>query len=307
MKQLRCMKKLLPCFILFLPLLSKGQASVYHPFPDSNAVWRQFTAWYDAGCNCYPCRDYQVYINGDTIINSVTYKSLYWSGTWGPGFCDWAVFSTGSPYVAYRESNKQIWLYHYDLHNEELLYDFNLNVGDTLTTLFSQIIISQVDSILVGSTYRKNYYCSAPSGPSNYMSIIEGIGSTYGMIWSLGPNWQEMYNELICFKQNNQDLFPENVNCTLVDVNVPEIQSQFFFSISPNPASLKQPITFTYHPTSSHQRLTIYNANGAEAGRYALLPNSNKTEIKLHEMASGLYVARLVGEGVSACVKFVME
>src|SRR6266853_1395317 len=75
------MKKLLLSFSLFLFLLTqtKAQTSVYHPFPDSNAVWNQGLG-ISEGCGG-PYRDfsefYSFVFDGDTAINTNQYHKLY--------------------------------------------------------------------------------------------------------------------------------------------------------------------------------------------------------------------------------------
>src|SRR5260221_10439765 len=65
-------------FLLFIVSLSaKGQTNVYHPFPDSDAEWCCWKAYFGActlGPNDYYYSKYQ--LNGKTIINGITYSIL---------------------------------------------------------------------------------------------------------------------------------------------------------------------------------------------------------------------------------------
>src|SRR3954469_22817274 len=83
------MKKLLLVILILGTLSSKAQTSVYHPFPDSNAIWNVSAQ----GC-CFsycpppgsgnPVLDDFIFsysIKGDTIINSVAYLKLYKAGS----------------------------------------------------------------------------------------------------------------------------------------------------------------------------------------------------------------------------------
>ncbi len=56
---------------------AKAQTSVYHPFPDSNAVWNmECYVW--PGCVSQPPFEYFSYtIAGDTVINSATYHKRF--------------------------------------------------------------------------------------------------------------------------------------------------------------------------------------------------------------------------------------
>jgi hypothetical protein len=79
------------------------------------------------------------------------------------------------------------------------------------------------------------------------------------------------------------------------------------FNIYPNPASFNSPFTFTYPSTSAKKEIIIYSIHGKEIARYALPQWSSTQTVKLPQMAGGVYVARMVGEGVSANLKFVVK
>jgi len=72
------MKKIILFLIIcnFFIVIIKAQTNVYHPFPDSNALWREYSGGYQCSC----CSDYQYFITGDTIINSFTYHKIKKSG-----------------------------------------------------------------------------------------------------------------------------------------------------------------------------------------------------------------------------------
>jgi hypothetical protein len=186
------------------------------------------------------------------IINGTSYHNIYMSGTWGP-FCNNASYN--SPSAAIREdASKHIFVYSYFDSLEHLLYDFNLSVGDTLPNPqpyswnpylpYENIIITNIDSVLVGTSYRKAFWCSdstwmgscSSSQCINYVALIEGIGSTYGLFGDLSPNWGEKDDILICFKLNGQDIYPVGQQCTLVPVGINElINSNNVLQVFPNP------------------------------------------------------------------------
>ena len=66
--------------LLFNSVSVFGQANVYHPFPDSGALWRM--RWTEI-CFIppppyYTCNsDYQYILRGDTLINGINYAKLY--------------------------------------------------------------------------------------------------------------------------------------------------------------------------------------------------------------------------------------
>src|ERR1700746_2350414 len=137
------MKKLLLfTFLSFCFISIKAQSWVYHEFPDSNAVWN--VSYQETGVGF--CGEYSYTISNDTIINSVTFKKLNKTGRdfsmtytssappiWN---CDHSI-STPTYYNyagAMREDVLQKKVYYIAMGDttQQLLYDFNLNVGDTL-------------------------------------------------------------------------------------------------------------------------------------------------------------------------------
>jgi hypothetical protein len=76
------MKKSL--FILLIMIVNfesvSCQTGVYHPFPDSNAIWVG-NSWHNAfGENCRIYDEYNLYISGDTTIGLYSYHELYKNG-----------------------------------------------------------------------------------------------------------------------------------------------------------------------------------------------------------------------------------
>lgn len=150
------MKHIILLLLSLFILNVKGQA--YQPFPDSNASW----TFYDHMLmnNTYSLNYYEII--GKTIENGYEYTEL-----------------TGNYLL--REENKKIYRWSQNDQAEYLVYDFNLETGDslTLTTGFGDIItliVSAEDSILVGSTYHRVL-------DFGEFQHIEGIGSTKGPIY----------------------------------------------------------------------------------------------------------------------------
>src|SRR5439155_16874185 len=127
--------------------------------------------------------NYSINNQVDTIISGKTYHKLFttYNLSFITGFCD----GNG---VGYKGATRQ------DINNrkvffispaditEQLLYDFNLQVGDTIKGYLNRFTfmpdtIQSIDSILVGTSFRKTWKL-----PCYNINIIEGIGSTYGLL-----------------------------------------------------------------------------------------------------------------------------
>ncbi|KAB2859079.1 MAG: T9SS type A sorting domain-containing protein [Flavobacteriales bacterium] len=298
-------KKSLLYFFLFLSINSFGQT--YYPFPDSVGVWKQTSSFYE-GSDIH----YALFMNGDTIINSITYNKLYYSDT--PNNID---TDNSNYYGAIRENNKKIYFFPDSIYNiyypeyffcftsyiypypsfteEVLLYDFNVNVGDTVHYPHldsTYIIITWIDSVLVQGEYRKQYNYSysykpmsscQPIGPQNY---VEGIGDINMGLFSIFIWYFENSESLNCFEDD--EVFYSNVsNC--MTVGNEDIKTKESYQIYPNPTSevlfieLDNPIT---------NLIYILDITGKEV--YSTKTIQKTTSIDVSSFKIGLYIVKIV-------------
>ena len=302
------MKNLLSLIITLFAVEAAAQTSVYFPFPDSNAVWN-IAAQACCATDCPPpplpnpvLVDYSFsyFLQGDTVINGTNYHKIYKSSGTAHEHCaiggslnNWWTF--GSSYTgAMRQeiSLKQVYFIQPSSGQECLLYDFSLQVGDTLVNGCSNwglyTIVSSIDSFLIGNSYRKSFGFSM----SPY-TVIEGIGGTCGLT---GPMFPFEYSEnLICFSLNNQTLYPDTVtSCNMIS-QVQEIFNELSFSVSPNPFQ-----TSTELHTGKeflNGELAIYNALGEQVKQQ---PISGQTStIERDRLDGGIYFIKVSKPGGS--------
>ena len=197
---------------------SVGQEYEYVPFPTENATWK--TDMWSWQCNPNTAFCEQVVLGvgqpDNLIINDTVYTGVHLAGITG---------QLGSAVAAIRtvedSVTKKVWMrattgFH---QNEILLYDFNLNVGDTIpfsswdkyqgegNQLVGKIItVHYIDTVIIAQTTRKRFHL-LQDGISSGTKIIEGIGSTCG----LGPGiefWEfEHWWELQCFLQEGAFIY----------------------------------------------------------------------------------------------------
>ena len=212
------------CFFV-IESLCTAQSTIYHPFPTSNSIWREQLGTYQCSC-----KDYQHFISGDTLINGLVYQKIRRSGANLAeniqGFCTSQIVNHFNEYIgAYRNDslNKKVYMVLADSVNEYLLYDFDLKLWDTLhQTLLCgpglELYAISVDSILIGNEFRRRIGFGPVQFFPNYMNghFIEGIGTECGLMGNMGglsfPF--ECCTSLLCFKQNNQTLYPYTNYCS---------------------------------------------------------------------------------------------
>ncbi len=236
--------------LLFVFKTGYGQSNVYHPFPDTSAKWNQMY-WYDytGSPPCQVTSPNIIFLAGDTIISSLHYKKLLGSGY---EYCqlpsdDCCVhYNTYAGAIRQDSVHKKVYYCAVSTTTDRLLYDFNLNIGDTLPTSYNNCCdsnyVSSIDSILIGTTYRKQYHISTgilAGNSTNYVQLIEGIGSTLGLAYQITPGFESGSN-LNCFIQNNVTVYTnpqqQGVGCDL-SIGIKIINRQLTFNISPNPSS----------------------------------------------------------------------
>ncbi len=272
--------------IILLILNFTISAQTYYALPDSNVVWTN--SGLAQGSMKY---NYKFGLVGDTTINNVIYRKLY---------ADYNNFNfnLSGAYVAavIRQQNKIV--YRYYGGTDEILYDFNLVVGDTAKSVsnmgYNKKKVLSVDSIQINGQFRKRW-----NFQDEYW--IEGIGSSIDL---LNPLWYgfDLCRSLLCMShdsiivyqnQNPECLTPLPYDCdgVLNPVSVSEIstagnQTLLFPNPFSNSAVLK---TNEYLQDAT---LTIYDILGQEVFTQT---NINAQEIKINRgnLAAGNYYYKL--------------
>ncbi len=286
-------KLLLAFLIAGFQTLIFGQTNIYHPFPDSAATWKV-----SCGVNADPCYGTWTYnyilTGGDTIIGTYQYKKIYsqLESCSGPNPCYCDPNSAGYVlhyYAAIRNDTiaKKVFIALNGI--DSMLYDFNLNLGDTLrgaNTWLSSVeqcpsTVSSIDSVLCGSHYRKRWITSISN-----CAIIEGIGSTFGIFSPICPPF-ESGCDLNCFSQNNVTLYGNGL-CEPLFIKESNTTPQI--KISPNPTAHDLTISILL-PISEAISFTLYNPLG-QAVKEMRIADFENQEIKMNvdELPAGLYL-----------------
>jgi hypothetical protein len=198
------------CLIGNLSLLA--QTNVYHPFPDSNATW---ASTYD---DINPGYSYdRFYLDGDTIMEGRIYNKVY-------NFINWNQrnFVGG---IRQDTTEKRVYAklssYLYPLYpatvppfqdtSDCLLYDFNLQIGDSIKIpstywFYGYLYVNNIDSTEIEGNYRKYWVLNSNLHPWENSYWIEGIGSLNGLFW---PHYDREFSicNLECMTQDSVQLY----------------------------------------------------------------------------------------------------
>ncbi|NQT77069.1 MAG: hypothetical protein HQ565_05100 [Bacteroidetes bacterium] len=289
-------------FVLLMPFGLQGQ--VYYPFPDSAAVWKVIHYPYPPGPMPAYALHYDNYPFGDTIINDVEYIKLFQLG-FDP---DCSLITYGPYYTgAYRNDtiNRRVYFISESHANEDLLYDFSLEVGDTvpqtyINYAYPHLVVDSIDSILLGDHYRKRFYYYRETWPP--IEVVEGMGAHTGLLEPMEIFEHQHY--LRCFHLNDELLYIYNADscsletdtCLSVNITDPQ-QKDFNVTLFPNPVVDNLSVNIECMDSKTLEfRFFLLNSSGIIQKDIGFKIN-NKT-ISLQDLPSGLYLWYVLKENI---------
>lgn len=250
-------------------------------FTDTSNVW---CAMYNATQVYEP---HYFSFNGDSIINGLTYQKLYGGYLAEP--------------VLIREDTvlqKVYILPNSNIGNdtgtaERLLYDYTLQVGDTITQIHQsdtfRHYVSGIDSVLINNVWHKVWDMSPVTSDQYY--VIEGIGAIRSPWFPAYPVMSLGFYVFSCF--TNADGQPlvapsvgnfDNYNSCLL--NLKSNVSNKNVAVFPNPITNESKIVF--NTTIKSGQLSVFNSIGQKV---IDVPVLNTTEYKIGDKITvqGLY------------------
>lgn len=166
-------------------------------------------------------------VTGDTLINNKTYIKI--GQSMDTTFND---INNTINICAIRELNDQYLIVQAGDTTEYILNDFSASIGDTVAVfnLFNGqefVKVISVDSIPIQGQYRKRMNLEALFFPMlTNESWIEGIGSTYGLIYP-AVQVTDVAFELMCFHENDTTVYNVSPtgNCRYSLVGTDDLES----------------------------------------------------------------------------------
>ncbi|MBN4051299.1 T9SS type A sorting domain-containing protein [bacterium AH-315-M05] len=298
------------------------KAQNYVPFPDSNVAW--IIGWCDVGSMCpgqpmmcWPSSEYQYTLGTDTIIGIYSYKKLYKSGNNisytvinnDPTNCYITSYSYFYGYAgAIRQDipNKKVYFLPPSSSTDTLLYDFDLNVGDTLGPGYlynNNQYVTAIDSTLDKcGMYRKTFYINGSGAP-----YTEGIGSLWGLLEPTEICVCDYSWSMSCFSHAN-DTCVDSSSCQLILNIIQEVTKAVTnIKVYPNPASY-QSINLEYELNQSEEvDISIFDNFGKIVKEINNIPSGfgkHTVVIDVSGLPSGLYLCRLKSGSGHAAAKF---
>ena len=263
-----------------------------------NPEWR-VNRWFGAYGDCIEVQDYVNYLHGDSLIGEHLYKKVMkrgisidtWVGPDPPYNCD-NNYSYHYIEGLVRQEGKKMYINDYG--SDILLYDFDLEIGDTLQPTYvywmDNFVVASIDSILIGDSYRKVFNLIAPWMVNPEEFLIEGIGFG-GAFIDQCPFQAEFPSYLECFTLNDTAYFPEYGAPCELNINVQQHPVHNYFKLYPNPVS--DQLTISYPVNLTINNVTIYNFVGKKVQEQNYTVQNGELFVNMAGLANGLYIIEL--------------
>lgn len=127
--------------------------------------------------------DHRFYFDGDTSIAGKTYFKLYFDRqdtiyNWTTGTLIGYDTTLHHYYGALREESKRFYMTYFYSTQEELIQDFDLQIGDTLSwdICYYPVVVTAVDTVFLGPTPLRRYFLNG----FDHVFVLEGACGTSG-------------------------------------------------------------------------------------------------------------------------------
>jgi len=282
--------------ILFSILTISTFGQDYFPLIQENNTWNVLTVVGSIFDTSYFTTTYK--LTGDTIISSKTYKKLYTSEE--EQAVNWSLWG-----FMREDTDKKVWIRWHSDEEEFLVYDFSIEVGDSVLVGVDNPEYLRVDSISeneINQSQRKKFWLSAINYPSYYTETwIEGIGSNKGICWSGSVLVVGGWYRLLCMYENETLIYsnPNYESCYLI-TEIDELEYPTL-EIFPNPA--KDLLLIKNTENHSITSIILFNANGQMIKQFDKMTD----QFDISGISPGCYSFQIVTETGLITKKLLIE
>ena len=283
------MHTIVKSIIIIMIIISSSNC--YSQFLNDNAIWtvqqNSFGEW--------PSENFfDIRITKDTVIDDIS----------------WKLFDTRSVVATLREENNRVYYrvirhdYSTDAYDEKehLLYDFNLEAGDSLYIQIREPSehnlffwhVQEVDSVEVAGSLKKRMLLTYPYGVQQYW--IEDVGSSYGPLYFHFMTRHEVVFNLHCFRINNLKLYGE---CSYVSSIIEKTINEYPFRYN----GILKSITLNSSILQSGT-INIYTMSGTKILSKKII-DTNVVDVK--HIKSGFYIIEIYAPNFNYSQKLLIK
>lgn len=288
-------------------------------FPDSNYHWNEEHRYWYEPFNFTTGTEGVIYDNGDSLYQGKSYRKLYYKrlirNDWNPAPHNYRRDTVLVGLIRNDKANKKV--YYVDFYvedsvvNEQLLYDFGLQVGDRYPRnfqnnndpLLGDSIVQKIDTIIDPYNIKRAvYYLDTTNLQTS--PIIQGIGNTRGLLINTLYNPFEFYYDFMsCMNINNsykvsfydyRSTFMSIDDCKFYQYTSIENSSKSKINIYPNPTNSKFYINHN-DPNSTFEIINAIGQSEKIKGEF----DGNEWSFDISDFENGIYVLKILSKGSS--------
>lgn len=235
-------------------------------------------------------------INGNVYYNVLTTSDMAYFEPW--------VEDTLSEY----QSRTRTWLlgerngafFERVKDDERKIADFNLTIGDIIFN--TSLVVTDIEYVEIGGALRKKFLTA---NPEDY--VLEGVGSSNGLMYYPGLLGDELYTTLKCYRQGDLSIdltenLPENISkfakagndCYyLDDITSISHAKEEGIRIFPNPVTN----FLTIDLPQASQRIAVYNSLGKLVKMFDAA-DQGSLQMDVSSLDRGLYFINIEGHSL---------
>lgn len=302
--------KRIPIFLLLIIISSICFSQEdYNPIIREGFNWQVYNTDFTSPCLTTGGADF--FFGQDTIISDTIYKKVmgmplvsFDEFDCGPYFIDSSLISRANFLLREEVENKRVFI-KWDFTEETLLYDFGLNVGDTLFNDPSEgdyfyygtsHVVTSIDTVyLENGEMRRNLYYS------NWQNTIEGIGPINGIQYG-GEFYLSGFGTILgCATENGEVLWSGMGGCSGT-LSAFDMGGKNSFSLFPNPAGKE--ICLQLEDSGELYTYRVFDLTGKSWAEGQLV--QTKSLLDISNLPTGVYLVQLLtNQGVPLMAKFV--
>jgi hypothetical protein len=211
----------------------------------------------------------------------------------------------------FKEKNGKVSKY-YDNGDEELIYNFNVQVGDTIARFASQplfnLIVVNIDSVVFEDAKpRKRIHLLCEGENNNIYYWIEGMGGIDAFLYSaICTIFDSPILRLRCFYENEGKVYQDSLVQDCLISKVDDIESIEQIKIYPNPAS---DLLYIDIKLAVDKRYTydIMDTQGRTV-KSGTLRGASQSTLDIDALPNGMYFIKILNDKFSVTVqKFVKQ
>ena len=249
------------------------------------------------------------FVSGDTLLNGMLFVKIFEEGIsyqegesgngWGNGVFTEVPYTNPEPTAFLRSEGASIFKWNTETNLEELLYDFDVAVGDLFPVSSSivneELFVSGVSTVILGGFERKVISTVNSDGNEVFPKIIEGVGTPYGP-WHSDAEPLDGSRTFQCYSLNdlsyqvnaeeNMWLASSSSACEFV-VAVAEFAEQPNTIIYPNPSNS----ALFIESKTSILKLVIRDMAGAKL--IEEVGGKSNFQLDLSMISSGIYLCEM--------------